>query len=256
MMDLSFREASAKYSSGSQKARVWTEQWVAESLFCPNCGNYRIRQFPPNLPVADFFCTNCGDQYELKSQKKPFTQKVADGAYETKQRRLLSDSSPNLMLLNYDIDSSSVRNLFVVPKHFFVASIVERRKPLAQTARRAGWVGSNILLHRIPASGRIFIVRDGVPIDKDAVLTSWARTLFLRQSDASSRTWLMEVMRCLESLPMQEFGIEDAYRFEDRLKAIYPNNRNVRPKIRQQLQILRDNGYLEFRARGRYRLLV
>ncbi|SRR6266436_6271728 len=36
----------------------------------------------------------------------------------------------------------AVGNLFIVPKHFFVREIIEERKPLAVTARRAGWVGS------------------------------------------------------------------------------------------------------------------
>ncbi len=44
------------------------------------------------------------------------------------------------------------------------------------------------------------------------------------------------------------------YRFEDRLSALYPGNNNVRPKIRQQLQVLRDRGWLEFLGRGRYRV--
>jgi type II restriction enzyme len=52
----------------------------------------------------------------------------------------------------------------------------------------------------------------------------------------------------------REFTLEDVYAFEPRLRAAYPNNNNIRPKIRQQLQVLRDNGYLEFRDRGLYRL--
>ncbi len=51
-----------------------------------------------------------------------------------------------------------------------------------------------------------------------------------------------------------DFDIEQIYAFERKLSALYPNNRNVRPKIRQQLQVLRDNGYIEFLARGQYRL--
>ena len=38
------------------------------------------------------------------------------------------------------------------------------------------------------------------------------------------------------------------------LARFYPGNRNVRPKIRQQLQVLRDQGFLQFTARGRYRV--
>jgi type II restriction enzyme len=32
----------------------------------------------------------------------------------------------------------------------------------------------------------------------------------------------------------------------------YPNNNNIQAKIRQQLQILRDKGYLKFTGRGKY----
>ncbi len=35
-----------------------------------------------------------------------------------------------------------------------------------------------------------------------------------------------------------------------RLSALYPDNHNVRPKIRQQLQVLRDRGWLSFGGRG------
>ena len=42
--------------------------------------------------------------------------------------------------------------------------------------------------------------------------------------------------------------------FEERLSRLYPGNHNVRPKIRQQLQVLRDRGWLEFVGRGRYRV--
>jgi type II restriction enzyme len=65
---------------------------------------------------------------------------------------------------------------------------------------------------------------------------------------------LLEVMKCIETLGRSEFRLEDVYAFENHLSQIYPGNRNIRPKIRQQLQFLRDRGYLEFAARGNYRL--
>ena len=76
-MEFGFRESQASYKSGSQNARAWTEQWVSEWLYCPNCGHSHLSQFPPNLPVADFFCGGCNDQFELKSTKKPFGSKIA-----------------------------------------------------------------------------------------------------------------------------------------------------------------------------------
>ena len=74
--------------------------------------------------------------------------------------RLVADNNPNLLLLNYDLKNLGVTNLFVVPKQFFVREVIEERKPLALTARRAGWVGCNILLSQIPSSGKVFFVRD------------------------------------------------------------------------------------------------
>jgi len=69
------------------------------------------------------------------------------------------------------------------------------------------------------------------------------------------RGWLIEVMKCVEALGRQEFELADVYAFEARLSALYPNNRHVKQKIRQQLQVLRDRGYLEFLSRGRYRVI-
>jgi len=77
-----------------------------------------------------------------------------------------------LFLMNYDLQSLAVVNLFIVPKHFFVQDIIEERKPLAATAKRAGWIGSNILLSQIPESGKIHIVKSGVIRPNDAAQPS------------------------------------------------------------------------------------
>ena len=156
--------------------------------------------------------------------------------------------------MNYDLKQLSVTNLFVVPKHFFVLDIIQERKPLAATARRAGWIGSHILLSQIPQSGKIFIVRDGQPTPKESVLEKWKSTLFLRDEGIEARGWLIDVMKCVEAIGKKEFQIEDVYAFEDQISRLYPGNRNVKPKIRQQLQYLRDRGYLDFVSRGYYRL--
>ena len=251
---MGFEETQTPYSSGSQSARAWTERWVRDWVYCPNCASPNIAPFPNNSPVADFICTSCKDEYELKSQKSMFGTKVLDGSFRTKCERLAADNNPNLFLLNYDLKQLSVRNLFVVPKHFFVREIIEERKPLAPTARRAGWIGSHILLDRVPEAGKIFIVRDGRPEPQASVLEKWKQTLFLRDEGQEARGWLIEVMKCVEALGKQEFQLEDVYTFEDHLSQIYPGNQNVRPKIRQQLQFLRDRGYLTFLRRGYYRL--
>ncbi|MGC8581819.1 MAG: hypothetical protein ACP5MW_05710, partial [Thermoplasmata archaeon] len=44
-----------------------------------------------------------------------------------------------------------------------------------------------------------------------------------------------------------DFGI--LHRF---LAEKHPNNKHIKDKIRQQLQILRERGYLEFKGNGKY----
>jgi type II restriction enzyme len=254
LMKLGFEESQSPYTSGTQKARSWTEAWVSAQAYCPHCGSAKMSQFPNNSPLADFLCTSCNEEFELKSQKGKFGAKVADGAYKTKCERLAASNNPNLLLMNYDVKSLSVVNLLIVPKHFFVRDIIEERKPLAATARRAGWIGSNIILSRVPESGKIHIVKSGIVRPKDAVLEEWKKTLFLRNESPETRGWLLDVMKCVESLGKREFTLDDVYAFERHLGDLYPGNQNVKPKIRQQLQYLRDRGFIEFVSRGNYRL--
>lgn len=151
------------YRSRSQKIRVLTEAWVHRNLYCPRCGNRPLSQFPNNRAVADFFCPACRNQYELKSKGGPMGEKIADGAYETFLRRITSDSNPDFFILRYHASQLCVEDLWVIPKQFFTPAVVEKRKPLAASARRAGWVGCNILLGDIPRSGQIPMIRGRVP---------------------------------------------------------------------------------------------
>jgi hypothetical protein len=52
-----------------------------------------------------------------------------------------------------------VRDLLLIPSFMFSESAVIKRPPLTATARRAGWVGCNIALNRVPADARIFLVQ-------------------------------------------------------------------------------------------------
>jgi len=242
------------YHSASQQIRVVTEAWVGSSGYCASCGN-NLSSYEANRPVADFHCPSCKEEYELKSKKGALGKKVVDGAYATMLTRLESATSPSLFLLTYQPATSEVRNFFVVPSHFFVTDIIEKRPPLPSSARRAGWVGCNVILEGIPASGRIFYVQDGRVQSKDSVVRKWGRTAFLRETDEQDgRTWTVDIMRCLERIGKTDFTLDEVYAFEDYLSKKHPNNRHVRDKIRQQLQVLRDKGYVEFIGGGRYRL--
>ena len=59
---------------------------------------------------------------------------------------------------------------------------------------------------------------------------------------------------CIRRLNKTQFDLNDIYGFESELSTLHQANRNVKPKMRQQLQVLRDAGLLEFLGRGHYRL--
>lgn len=249
-----FSTIADKYSSNSQKIRVLTEGWVGEYIFCPSCGK-QVSDYKNNKPVADFYCSTCHEDYELKSKKDKIGKKIVDGAYATMIERLNSDSNPNFFFLNYDKNNYNIFNFMVIPKHFFIPEIIEKRKPLSSTARRAGWVGCNILLDTIPNSGKIFYIKNSEIQSKDKILEEWNKTSFLKKStNLDSKGWLLDTIKCIEKINKKDFTLNDLYKFEKILRIKHPENNNIQAKIRQQLQILRDKEYLKFTSRGKYGL--
>ena len=245
---------SDNYSSNSQKIRVLTEKWALENIFCPSCGGI-ISDYENNKPVADFYCGNCTEDYELKSKKDKIGKKIVDGAYSTMIERLQSASNPNFFFLNYDKNSLDISNFIVIPKHFFTPEIIEKRKPLSSSAKRAGWVGCNILLETIPQSGKIFYIKDNKVQSKNEIIDNWNKTIFLKENkNFESRGWLLDIIKCIEKINKKDFTLNEIYQFENYLKLKYPNNNNIQAKIRQQLQILRDKNFLEFSSRGKYKM--
>ena len=67
--------------------------------------------------------------------------------------------------------------------------------------------------------------------------------------------WKLDVFKCLLNIPQQIFQLKDVYLFESKLMRLHPINTKVKPKIRQQLQQLRDIGLIQFLGQGHYRKL-
>jgi type II restriction enzyme len=195
------------------------------------------------------------EEYELKSKINSVGSKIVDGTHKTMLERLASNNVPNLFLLSYSLQDYSVLDFLIIPKHFFVSSIIEKRTPLSAGARRAGWIGCNILLDGIPSSGRIFYIKNRCVESRDTVLRTWKKTLFLRDEKEDLRKgWILDIMRCIDILGKKEFNLDEIYAFEKDLRVLHPNNKHIKDKMRQQLQFLRDKGYLNFIGKGRYRL--
>lgn len=241
-----------QYKSLSQKIRMMTEFWVDNEIFCPNCG-VNIKNYENNRPAADFYCPNCSEEYELKSKKDKIGKKIIDGAYKTMIERLQSANNPNFFFLNYGVKNYEVLNFAVIPKHFFVPEIIIKRNQGIKN--RPNYIMCSIDLAGIPKSGKIFYIKNKEVENKEKILESWQKTLFLRESKKTElKGWILDIMNCIDKLEKQEFTLDEMYSFENLLNQKHPNNKHIKDKIRQQLQFLRDKGYLEFKGSGKYKL--
>jgi len=204
-----------------------------------------------NTPAVDFVCPACGQPFQLKSLKAWNQKKIVDAGYDSMLRAIRSDRVPNLLVLQYSTDWL-VKNLLLVPSIFFSETVIEKRPPLSATARRAGWVGCNILLDRIPQDGKIAVVSDGAPVKARQVREDFSRVRKLAEVPPTMRGWTLDVLTTIRKLGKARFSLQELYAHENYLQHLHPHNQNVRPKIRQQLQVLRDLDLIVFASPGNY----
>ena len=246
---------AANYKSPAQRARVMSEHWFARNCYCLACETDRLLPAVANTKAMDFSCNNCGHQYELKTFVKRPTKSLVDGAYAALMSRIQSNSAPTLCLLERN-DGWQIRGLTAIHSSFITAWVVERRKPLGENARRAGWVGCNIRLDRIPPDGEIAVIDAGICRTKSEVRRQFKRFLPLADLSPDQRGWTTLTLTIIRNLGKPVFSLGDLYERERQFSVAYPANRHVRPKIRQQLQVLRDLGVVSFEGSGVYVLVT
>ena len=241
------------YKSRLQVARVVSEDWAVRNLYCPACTSDTLQQTPTNTRAIDLLCPECSQGFQVKSSLVWNQKKIVDAAYAPMIAAVRSDNVPNLFVVQYT-DSWEVRNVLLIPYFFFTTRVIEQRKPLSPTARRAGWVGCNILVSEIPRDGKLRLVADGVIANAKEVRKRFQHVRPLSELRVDKRGWTIDVLKAVREMNRREFMLSEIYSFEPALSVTYPKNRNVRPKIRQQLQKLRDIGFLDFVSPGHYRV--
>lgn len=255
-MNLHFNlELSKNYENTAQKIRILSENWMCNNMYCPVCGNRKLIQLPNNSPVADFQCDQCRAIFELKSHQGTIGKKIPDGAYSTMMERITSNTNPDLFVLQYT-DQLDVSDLVIIPRFFFVPEIIEKRKPLSNEARRSGWVSCNILYQDIPLQGKIPVITNGYPVRSEDVITNYNHIKQLQKNTLDSRGWVIDILNCVNNIRSDEFTLNDMYQYHDYLQEKYKNNNNINAKIRQQLQFLRDKGFIIFLGNGNYKKIL
>jgi type II restriction enzyme len=247
-------QLAAGYQSGAQRARVVTEAWGENNLYCPNCSSQRLSKLRNNNKASDYRCPECSLWFQLKGQQSRLRNQICDGGFKAMMDAIRNDATPNFYFLQYELVTWRVKNLLLVPSFAFPPSAIVERKPLSSTARRSGWIGCNIALNRIPADARIAVVAESLAVPESEVRAQFQRLRPLRDIKSKERGWTLDVLNAVRSLCKSEFTNEDAYSLLPQLELLHPGNRHVRDKVRQQLQVLRDSGLLVHLERGRWRI--
>jgi type II restriction enzyme len=214
-----------------------------------------LRATAANTKATDFICPECEHSYELKAFRNRPKRRLVDGAYSAIMTRIRNGSVPTLMMLERNEDWE-IQSLTAIHHLFLTPNVIEQRKPLSEMARRAGWVGCNIRLDRIANDAKIEVVGHGCQNNRELVREAFQRFDGLKNIPLGMRGWTTLTLRVIRDLRREAFTLNDLYERESRFSEEYPENRNIRPKIRQQLQVLRDLGYLAFLGNGDYRLLI
>lgn len=245
-----YLKKASGYKSPSQKARILTETWASDNLRCPSCDGILIL-LPANSRTSDLRCQSCGETYQLKSQSKPFGKRILGAEYSTTVQAIRAGRHPSLILLQYDLDNLFVRQVKVLHRSWITEQGIIPRRPLGPQARRAGWQGCLLALDAIPNTAFVDVVSNGLVNQPQIVKSQWQTAHSVSALSLTKRSWIILVLRIVESLP-QEFTLQQVYAYESELAKSYPTNKNVRAKIRQQLQIIRDLGLIKFIKPGLY----
>ena len=111
------------------------------------------------------------------------------------------------------------------------------------------------MLDRIPPDARIPIIQNARPVSSSQVRKAYNRIRSLEDLNIEKRGWTLDVLNIVKSLNKTEFKLKEVYEHEGVLAKLHPDNAHIQPKIRQQLQELRDMKLLKFLGDGHYRLL-
>jgi type II restriction enzyme len=246
-------ELAARYRSQSQKARVLTEDWVARNGFCLACSSDRLVRSVANKPCNDFTCPECNYRYELKAFRSRPARRLLGGAYDVLLSSIMRGDSPVLLLLERS-EEWRVINLSALHPVFLTSEVIEKRKPLSGGAKRAGWIGCNIRLDMLAPDAEIPIVHRGVVSDRKGSRDAFRRFQQIADSSPANRGWTNLILRILRERFQGEFCLADVYECKPLFASVFPRNRHIEAKIRQQLQVLRDLEVISFLGSGRYLL--
>jgi type II restriction enzyme len=235
-------------------ARAITENWFEREVYCLACTSKHLQATRDGTPFKDFSCPKCGQPYELKSSARVHGDIVTDGGYDSMMRKIQEPRAPALMLAHYS-PQWCIEGLLAIHPVFLIPEVVRKRgKPHIRPISRKPYWMCDFNLAFVPADGRIALVKSSIVSPASKVRQLYKESLRFAELSEKKRGWAALVLAAVRKIGKTEFTLAEVYAFEQEMHAAYPQNSHVRDKIRQQMQVLRDLGYLEFAGRGEYRV--
>jgi type II restriction enzyme len=120
------------------------ELLVVKNCFCPKCKKINtLKRLPTNFKCADIICDFCGYLAQVKASKSKninlLPSKILGAAWGVQKDRL--DSSIYIPLFIVLYKSRTEFGIYYLSADLQVPELFSPRKPLSETAKRAGWQG-------------------------------------------------------------------------------------------------------------------
>jgi hypothetical protein len=108
----------------------------------------------------------------------------------------------------------------------------------------------------IPEDGKIVVIGDGQARPTAETRKAFRESKRFEDIPLAKRGWAALVMSFVRKIGKEYFTIDDIMRFEEQMRAVYPENSHKREKVRQQLQILMALGYIDRVTPGEFKILA
>ena len=132
-------------ATDKQKLGDFGEEFVAKSISCPSCksSDKTLKLLPTNFKCADLICDFCGYLAQVKSvtvdDVDVLPKQILGAAWKPQKERMDSGIYFPLFIVAFK-DKKNV-GIFFLPSDLQSKEMFLPRKPLSDSARRAGWQG-------------------------------------------------------------------------------------------------------------------
>lgn len=128
-----------------QQLGLFGEQRVTKDCECPSCKRSKtLIRLPPNFKCADVICDFCGYLAQVKASTvknvDELPRAILGAAWGPQQERMQAGIYFPLFLVLATNDLASY-SIFYLSADLQRPEMFKPRKPLSETARRAGWTG-------------------------------------------------------------------------------------------------------------------